>query len=134
MTSAPSDFSFTRSMKSRATLKLTYASSSAMRTSRSESATLLSEIFPSPRRSLKTFCNLLVRLSNIGAEATPERNHRQGTKKQTDGEKKSVRLLLYLFGVACAAQRCVVADLAAAREVVEAVVHQDHALLARRLH
>src|SRR5436190_22332198 len=85
MTSAPSDFSLTRSMKSRATLKFTSASSNAMRTSRNESATLLSEILPSPRRSLKTFCNLLVRLSNIGVrsydgtESTPSRNSRART-------------------------------------------------------
>src|SRR3954468_11217158 len=54
-------------MKSRATLKFTSASSNATRTSRKASATFSSEIFPSPRRFLKTFWSLLDRLSNMRA-------------------------------------------------------------------
>src|SRR4051794_6389491 len=52
-------------MKSRATLKLTSASSRAMRTSRSASPTLSSEIFPSPRRFRKAFCSLPLKVSNM---------------------------------------------------------------------
>src|SRR5437016_8915045 len=65
MTCWPIAFSLTRSMKSRATLKLTSASNNAIRTSRSESATLDSEIFPSPRRFRKTFCSLPLSESNM---------------------------------------------------------------------
>src|SRR6266702_5032588 len=65
MTCWPIAFSLTRSMKSRATLKFTSASSNAIRTSRSESDTLDSEIFPRPRRFLKTFCNLPLNESNM---------------------------------------------------------------------
>src|ERR1043165_9701479 len=54
-------------MKSRATLKFTSASSNARRTSRNASATFSSEIFPSPRRFLKTFWSFPDRLSNMRA-------------------------------------------------------------------
>src|SRR5581483_11607970 len=65
MTSWPRALVLTRSMKSRATLKLTSASSRASRTSRKESATLASEILPRPRRFLKAFWSLLLSVSNI---------------------------------------------------------------------
>src|SRR5262245_47590831 len=65
MTSWPSDLALTRSMKSRATLKFTSASKSAKRTSRSESPTFASEIFPRPRRLRNAFCNLLLNESNM---------------------------------------------------------------------
>src|SRR5690348_8160087 len=52
-------------MKSRATLKLTSASSSAIRTSRSASEAFCSEILPSPRRLRNAFCSLLLNESNI---------------------------------------------------------------------
>src|SRR5882757_6500603 len=65
MTSAPMDLNLTRSMKSRATLKFTSASSNASRTSRKESPTLSSEILPSPRKLRKAFWSLLLNESNI---------------------------------------------------------------------
>src|SRR5882724_6391962 len=52
-------------MKSRATLKLTSASSRASRTSRSESPTFSSEILPRPRRFLKALWSLVLNESNI---------------------------------------------------------------------
>src|ERR1051325_798925 len=64
-TSWPIDLVFTRSMKSRATLKFTSASSSAKRTSRKDSLTFSSEIFPKPRRFLKALWSLVLNESNI---------------------------------------------------------------------
>src|SRR5208283_3169060 len=64
-TSAPMALALTRSMKSRATLKFTSASSNAIRTSRKESLTLASEIFPRPRRLRKAFWSLVLNESNI---------------------------------------------------------------------
>src|SRR6266568_8973165 len=58
MTSWPMALVLTRSMKSRATLKLTSASSNASRTSRRASPTLASEILPRPRKFLNAFKNL----------------------------------------------------------------------------
>src|SRR5262245_25373392 len=64
-TSSPMDLVLTRSMKSRATLKFTSASSNASRTSRRASPTLDSEILPRPRRLRKAFWSLLLNESNI---------------------------------------------------------------------
>jgi len=47
------------------TLKLTSASSNAMRTSRRASETLDSEILPNPRRFRKAFCNFWLNESNM---------------------------------------------------------------------
>ena len=68
MTSSPRAFSFTLEINCFVTLKLTSASSSAIRTSRNDSETLVSEIFPSPRRFLKVFCSFSLRDSNMGEE------------------------------------------------------------------
>src|SRR5688500_5431989 len=65
MTSWPRDFALTRSMKSRATLKLTSASRSAMRTSRRDSATFSSEILPKPRKFLNAVWSLVLNVSNM---------------------------------------------------------------------
>src|SRR5262245_12078863 len=65
MTSWPRDLVLTRSMKSRATLKFTSASSRAIRTSRNDSATFDSEIFPSPRRLRKAFWSFVLKESNM---------------------------------------------------------------------
>jgi hypothetical protein len=64
MTCWPMALSFTFSMKSRATLKFTSASSRAKRTSRSDSEMLDSEMRPRPRRSRKTFWSFLLSESN----------------------------------------------------------------------
>lgn len=50
-----------------ATLKFTSASSSAIRTSRKASPALDSEIFPSPRKLRKAFCNFWLKPSNMPA-------------------------------------------------------------------
>src|SRR6476660_2634831 len=65
-TSSPMDLALTRSMKSRATLKFTSASSNASRTSRRASPTLDSEIFPRPRKLREAFWSLPLNESNIG--------------------------------------------------------------------
>src|ERR1041384_1713733 len=65
ITSWPRDFTLTRSIKSRTTLKLTSASSRASRTSRRESLILSSEILPRPRRFRNAFCSLPLIVSNM---------------------------------------------------------------------
>ena len=66
MTSWPRAFSFTRAMKSRTTGKATSASSKAMRTSRSMSATLVSVMRACPLRVLTRRESLSVRAEAMG--------------------------------------------------------------------
>ena len=65
ITSWPIAFFRTSSINCPTTLKLTSASNKASRTSRNESATLVSLILPMPRRFLKICCSLSVKASNI---------------------------------------------------------------------
>src|SRR5262245_53060585 len=65
-TSCPTAFSFTRSMKARTTLKLTSASSSATRTSRSASWMFSSDSRPRPPSLSKMVCSLVLRESSMG--------------------------------------------------------------------
>src|SRR4029077_9302081 len=65
-TSCPTALSFTRSMKARTTLKLTSASSSATRTSRSASWMFSSDSRPRPPSLSKMVCSLVLRESSMG--------------------------------------------------------------------
>ena len=84
-TSSPKALPLMDSTKSLATLKCTSASSSAMRTSRRDSETLPSEIFPSPRRLRKTFCNLPLRESNMGLSVAQQHHRRKARRRRVTG-------------------------------------------------
>src|ERR1035437_3238079 len=75
-TSSPMAFTLMFSMSCLTTLKLTSASSSAMRISRKAPSMFSAESFPSPRRFLKTRCSFSDRLSNMRAELRRERTPR----------------------------------------------------------
>src|SRR5262245_48384733 len=66
-TSSPIAFSLTASISCLTTLKLTSASSSATRISRSAASMFAAVSLPSPRRFLKTRCSLSDKLSNMTA-------------------------------------------------------------------
>src|ERR1051325_4198600 len=68
-TSSPMALTLIFSMSCLTTLKLTSASSSAMRISRRAPSMFSAVSFPSPRRFLKTRCSLSERLSNMRIES-----------------------------------------------------------------
>ena len=73
MTSVPMAFSMTWSVKSLTTLKLTSASSSAVRTSRIDSRMFSSLMRPRPERERKTPVNLSVSASNMRPDSLAKR-------------------------------------------------------------
>src|ERR1035437_8331094 len=75
-TSSPMAFCRMFSISSLTTLKLTSASSSAMRITRKAPSMFSAESFPSPRRLLKTRCSFSDRLSNMRAELRRQRTPR----------------------------------------------------------
>src|SRR4051812_49112151 len=76
-------FSVTASVKSLTTLKLTSASSSAVRTSRMASRMFSSEIRPLPLSDRSAPESLSVKASNMGGNSRPE-----GTLAQRDGRTR----------------------------------------------
>src|SRR5688500_10178292 len=118
MTSWPSDLVLTRSMKSRATLKFTSASRSAMRTSRSESPMFSSEIFPRPRRFRNAFWSLLLSVSNIGLNYAGEVEDQRQLRRALGTYRQKLDIFAQILGrvnaelrrAASLGLRCVCAD------------------------
>src|SRR5438128_7669180 len=84
-TSCPTALSFTRSMKARTTLKLTSASRSATRTSRSASWMFSSDSRPRPPSLSKMVCSLVLRESSMG---TPTLREHQSKINETAGARR----------------------------------------------
>src|SRR5437899_11831448 len=84
-TSWPTALSFTRSMKARTTLKLTSASRSATRTSRSASWMFSSDSRPRPPSLSKMVCSLVLRESSMG---TPTLREHQSKINETAGARR----------------------------------------------